>query len=68
MIAGAASPAAAVPCEPRSLGFDVKDVGWQHVPLSRLKRDTVYAVVQDGDRRGVLRASADRSASMYVAC
>ena len=65
--AGAASPSGVVPCESRSLGFDVQEVGWQHVPMSKLKRDTVYAVVQDGDRSGVLRASADRSASLYVA-
>ena len=65
--AGAASPGGVVPCESRGLGFDLKEVGWQHVPLSKLKRDTVYTVVQDGDRRGVLRATADRSASLYVA-
>ena len=38
-----------------------------HQPLSKLKRDTVYTLVQDGNRSGVLRASADRSASLYVA-
>jgi hypothetical protein len=65
--AGAAAPGAAVPCEARALGFDLEEAGWQHVPLSKLKRDTVYTVVKDGDRGGVLRASADRSASMYVA-
>jgi len=58
---------AVLPCEPRSLDFDLAEVGWKHMPLSRLKRDTAYAVVQDGDRRGVLRASADASASLYVA-
>ena len=55
------------PAEPRSLGFDLKKVGWQHVPLSKLKRDTVYTVAQDGDRGAVLRASAEQSASLYVA-
>jgi len=65
--AGAAEAADAAPCEPRSLGFDLKDAGWTHLPMSRLKRDTVYTLVQDGDRRGVLRASADASASFYVA-
>jgi hypothetical protein len=65
---GAAAAAdALLPCESRSLGFELAEVGWKHVPLSKLKRDTAYAVVQDGDRRGVLRASADRSASLYVA-
>ena len=64
---GVAAPSATIPCEPRDLGFDRKEVRWLHVPLSKLKRDTVYALVQDGDRRGVLRASADGSASLYVA-
>jgi hypothetical protein len=35
--------------------------------MSKLKRDTVYGVVKDGDRSAVLRATADRSASLYVA-
>jgi hypothetical protein len=65
--AGAAAAADVTPCEPRSLGFDLKDAGWAHLPMSRLKRDTVYTLVQDGDRRAVLRASADASASFYVA-
>ena len=64
---GTSAAGAAVPCESRNLGFDQKEVGWKHLPLSKLKRDTVYTLVQDGDRRGVLRASADRSASLYVA-
>jgi Protein of unknown function (DUF3047) len=67
MMGGACAAGAAVPCESRSLGFDQKEVGWKHVPMSKLKRDTMYTLVQDGDRRGVLRASADRSASLYVA-
>ena len=65
--AGAAGAVAAAPCASRSLGFDLKEAGWKHQPMSKLKRDTVYTVVQDGDRGGVLRASADRSASLYVA-
>jgi len=64
---GTSAAGAAVPCESRNLGFDQKEAGWKHVPMSKLKRDTVYTLVQDGDRRGVLRASADRSASLYVA-
>jgi hypothetical protein len=67
LTAVAAAPAAPVPCEARSLAFDRPDAGWKHVPLSKLKRDTVYKLVPDGGRPGVLRASADRSASMYAA-
>jgi Protein of unknown function (DUF3047) len=63
VLAGAPS----APCAARSLGFDQKDAGWKHQPMSRLKRDTRYSVVQDGDRRAVLRAAADGSASLYVA-
>jgi Protein of unknown function (DUF3047) len=66
-VAAAATPNAGAPCEARDLGFDRKDAGWAHVPMSKLKRDTVYTLVSEGDRRGVLRASADRSASLYVA-
>ena len=65
--AGAAEAVAGAPCVPRNLGFDLKEAGWKHQPMSKLKRDTVYSVVQDGNRQGVLRASADRSASLYVA-
>jgi len=57
---------AGVACSPRSLAFDDKSAGWTSVPLSRLKRDTVYSVVQE-EGRAVLRAVADRSASLYVA-
>jgi hypothetical protein len=63
----AARPGAAAPCEARDLGFDQKEAGWTHQPLSKLKRDTVYTLPQEAGRSGVLRASADRSASMYVA-
>jgi hypothetical protein len=65
--AGAAGEGAALACEPRNLGFDQKAAGWSHLPLSKLKRDTAYTMVADGGRPGVLRASADRSASLYVA-
>ena len=61
----AASPAKA--CEPRALPFEKEAGLWKHAPLSALKRDTVYKLLQDGGRSGVLRASADRSASLYVA-
>jgi len=66
VVAGAAAAADAVPCSSRSLAFDLKDAGWKHQPLSKLKRDTRYVVTQEGDRRAVLRASADGSASSYV--
>ncbi|HWS74813.1 MAG TPA: DUF3047 domain-containing protein [Quisquiliibacterium sp.] len=62
----AAAAGAGEPCAPRSLGFDLKEAGWAHVPLSKLKRDTVYTLVRDGGRPGVLRASADSSASLYA--
>jgi hypothetical protein len=48
------------------LQFGAQPSRWVHQPLSRLKRDTVYAVVSEGGR-SVLRADADRSASLYVA-
>ncbi len=65
--AAAAPPPPGAPCAVRDLGFDRKDSGWAHQPMSKLKRDTVYGVVKDGDRSAVLRATADRSASLYVA-
>jgi hypothetical protein len=64
--AGAASQAVMPPCEARDLGFGQKEVGWAHHPFSKLKRDTVYTLAQE-DGSTVLRASADRSASLYVA-
>lgn len=63
----AAPATATVPCQPRSLAFDLKEAGWRHQPLSKLKRDTHYSVVAEGERKAVLRASADGSASSYVA-
>ncbi len=61
----AAMPEAAAQCEARSLDFGDKAVGWAHQPLSKLKRDTKYALAtQDG--RTVLSAAASGSASMYV--
>jgi len=58
--------ASAAPCEPRDLGFGQAKSGWKHHALSKLKRDTIYTLVKE-DGRTVLRASADRSASFYVA-
>jgi len=63
--ANAAEPGVAG-CEARNLDFGDKAVGWKHVPLSKLKRDTVYTKVKE-DGHTVLRASADRSASVYAA-
>ena len=65
-MARAVAPDPGVPCKSRDLAFDDKSAAWSHVPLSKLKRDTVYGVVQDGDRKAVLRATADRSASLFV--
>ncbi|MDM0117796.1 DUF3047 domain-containing protein [Variovorax sp. J22R133] len=67
MTASAAAPDPGVPCESRSLAFDDKGAAWSHQPLSKLKRDTVYSVVQEGDRPAVLRATANQSASLFVA-
>jgi len=53
-------------CKPRSLAFDDTAAGWSAVPLSKLKRDTAYTVAQQ-EGRAVLRAVADRSASLYMA-
>jgi hypothetical protein len=64
---GLPGPAAAVAgCEARELAFGRTDAGWAPMPFSRLKRDTSYAVVRE-DGRAVLRATADRSASLYAA-
>jgi hypothetical protein len=63
----AAAPDPGSPCRSHGLGFGDKGVAWKHVPLSKLKRDTVYRVVQEGERSAVLHATADRSASLYVA-
>jgi hypothetical protein len=67
LLCASATAGAATPCEPRDLGFNVAQAGWKHQPLSKLKRDTVYTVATDAQRGAVLRASADGSASLYVA-
>lgn len=64
-LSAAADPGVAG-CEARKLDFGDKAAGWKHVPLSKLKRDTVYTKVKE-DGQTVLRASADRSASVYAA-
>ena len=63
----AALPAfAGADCQPRDFGFGDKSVGWQHKPLSKMKSDTRYQIVADAGR-SVLHASADDSASLYIA-
>ena len=57
---------AAEPCTPRALDVGAADAGWRHKPLSKLKNDTVYTVVQENGH-AVLQARADASASAYVA-
>jgi len=67
LLGACAAAGAATPCQPRDLGFNVAQAGWKHQPLSKLKRDTVYTRAPDEGTRKVLRASADGSASLYVA-
>ena len=57
---------AAEPCRTRNLEFGQQEAGWVHVPLSKLKNDTVYTLIQ-ADGRTILRGVADRSASFFVA-
>lgn len=64
--AGLASGSIAASCVARDLGFGQKAIGWAHQPLSKLKRDTVYTLINDGGRN-VLRGTASSSASFYVA-
>ena len=61
----AAGTARAADCTPLELpAFDTASA-WQHTPLSKLKRDTRYAVERE-EGRPVLHASADGSASAWV--
>jgi Protein of unknown function (DUF3047) len=53
-------------CKPYNIDFGQKGVGWTHQPLSKLKRDTVYTLEQEGSGT-VLHAVADSSASLYAA-
>jgi hypothetical protein len=64
--AGVASGSIAAACAIRDLDFGQKSVGWTHQPLSKLKRDTVYTLINDGGHN-VLRGTASSSASFYVA-
>jgi hypothetical protein len=61
----AAAADAPTPCVARDLGFGHAQAGWKPQAISKLKRDTAYTVAKEGDRT-VLRANADRSASLYV--
>jgi hypothetical protein len=65
----AANAVHAADCAPQALPAFAADAkagsGWTHVPLSKLKRDTIYSVMQD-DGKAVLKATADDSASAYV--
>ncbi|MBT9541257.1 DUF3047 domain-containing protein [Thiobacillus sp.] len=65
-LAWSASAQAASPCVAHDLGFGQTAAGWAHQPLSKLKRDTVYTQAQEAGH-AVLRGTADRSASLYVA-
>jgi len=65
-LAGAAPAVKTAPCEPRSFDFGQQAVGWTHQPLSKMKHDTAYTLEKENSRT-VLRAAADRSASLYVA-
>ena len=69
LVACALAPGAlAAECTATPLpSYDVagKGAGWAHVPLSKLKRDTKYAVVRDGGAT-VLKATAVGAASAWV--
>jgi hypothetical protein len=65
MICSTALSEAAEPCRSRNLDFGLKSAGWVHRPLSKLKKDTVYTLIQ-ADGRTVLRGVADGSASFFV--
>ena len=56
----------AAPCAPLNLDFGQKSPQWAHQPLSKLKRDTVYKLVNDGSSN-ILTGSANGSASLYLA-
>lgn len=66
LMSGVTSTQAADPCRMRSLDFGQHDAGWVHVPMSKLKKDTVYTLIQ-ADGRTVLHSVANGSASFFVA-
>lgn len=53
-------------CVTQDFNFADKSVGWKHKPLSKMKSDTRYQLLADAGGN-VLHASADDSASLYVA-
>ncbi len=56
---------AADDCTPIELDFGQASVAWVHLPLSKLKRDTVYSLIDDSGHKAV-HAEADSSASLYA--
>jgi len=65
LICSAALADAVEPCRTRSLDFSNKAAGWTHRPLSKLKKDTAYTMIQ-ADGRTVLHGVANSSASLFV--
>jgi len=65
LINGATFAAAIEPCTTRNLDFDQKTANWKHLPISKLKKDTVYTLHQ-ADGRTVLHGDADSSASFFA--
>jgi len=66
-VVASAGPAQATDCAPRAMPpFDASGAGgWAHAPLSKLKRDTKYAVAKE-EGRTLLKATAEDSASAFV--
>lgn len=56
---------AADACRPIDLDFGQTTLTWSHLPLSKFKRDTAYALVND-DGQKILHAEASSSASLYA--
>lgn len=65
LLSSVAGVQAAEPCRTRNLDFGQHDAGWAHVPMSKLKKDTVYTLIQ-ADGRTVLHGAANGSASLFV--
>ena len=56
---------AAAACVPQNFSFADPAVGWKPRPLSKLKNHTRYQLAEG--KSGILHASADNAASLYVA-
>lgn len=66
LLISTASPAKAVePCRTRNLDFRKDAAGWEHLPLSKFKKDTNYSIAKS-DLPVVLRGTAVNSASLFV--